>query len=434
MASIWHPDSPAAPRSAEPLGRPGWRRETRDSRTAKWCSLLARLRTLASRVRGLPLAVVLTVVALAWSALRGGPVGTASHGFLTRWDLAVEMNRTLEELGIDPEAVSPAPHRRAGIPLSDVDPLQRSVLDRLHRASLLRGFSDRSFRPEAPVRWGETLYHWARLVRLLQAGRGKTPPSAGSPATRLPIPETWSWLQTDLGRLAGAGVVDGAFLSGLGLEKVADRARLQDLVGRTIRAFQGGEPAARRPASPVSIPAPPSRVGSRPVAPGAHIATLERLTVTVRDSIRREPIPGAQIMVNGRALSPREDGTFLLEGYPAGTPLDLLFTAGGYTSLRLRHMAGSRPELAILLKPIRASLTLQLRSAADRRVLPGARATIGRQEAVSDGQGRIVFRGMKPGYHTVEVAAVGFQPTRELVYLEEAGSTRTFGLNPRLVP
>ncbi len=97
-------------------------------------------------------------------------------------------------------------------------------------------------------------------------------------------------------------------------------------------------------------------------------------------------------------------------------------------------MAGSRPELAILLKPIRASLTLQLLSAADRRVLSGARAAIGRQAAVSDSQGRIVFRGMKPGYHTVEVAAAGFQPARELVYLEEAGSTRTFRLHPRLAP
>ncbi len=384
----------------------------------------------------LPFVAVAVAVAAAWMFMTGGSPSSATPVYLTRLDLASSMEEVIAHLGLEPGEATTT-HRFASRAYSDVRADRRALLERLDRTALLRGFADRSFRPATPVRWGEALFHWGRLVRWLGEQRGGVLPRRVSPGQNLEIPAAWAWLRADLDRLARVEVVDAPLLADLRLEAVVDRAHWQEIVARTIQAFQ---PAKAGSSSSSSFrPAPLISSVSTPVAPTPKVATTPEslpvgpvLTIEVRDSINRQPVAGAQVVVNGRPLAPSPNGRFQLPLPVAGSPLDLLFTAAGHASLRLRHIAGTRSELSILLKPLRAILTLRLQSAADRQPVRGASVKVGDRLAASDGRGQAVFRGLGPGYHSVEVAASGFQPMRQLVFLEESGSTRLLRLQPQL--
>lgn len=365
----------------------------------------------------------------------GETSSTAAAEGLTRLDLAGSMQQVLDELGVALPVASPS-QRFAVASFSDVAADQRSFLEQLDQAALLRGFADRTFRPTLALRWGEALFHWSRLLRWLDERRSVPSVATGPAVPVVAIPPRWNWLRTDLERLLSLGVMDAALVSDLRPEAPVDRNRWQSIVARTAQAWQSENhaavvappvDAASRSGAPTSSPTPAGAA-----APSAPSLSGPILTIEVRDSIQRQPVAGAQVVANGRPLAPSADGRFRLPLPAPGTKLDLLFTAAGHASLRLRHIAGTRSDLSILLKPLRATLTVRVQSAADRQPLRGASVKLGDRQATSDGRGQVVFRGLPPGYHAVEAAAPGFQPTRQLIYLEETGSTRSLRLQPQL--
>lgn len=365
----------------------------------------------------------------------GETSSTAASAGMTRLDLAGSMQQVLDELGLALPVASPS-HRCASQSFSDVAAEQRSFLEQLDQAALLRGFADRTFRPTLPIRWGEALYHWSRLLRWLEERRS-VPAVATEPAVpAVAIPPRWNWLRADLERLFRRGVMDATLVSDLRPEVLVDRNCWQDIVARTVQAWRSEHhtavvapivDAASRSGDATSSPTP---AGS--AAPFAPNLSGPILTIEVRDSIQRQPVAGGQVVANGKPLAPSADGRFRLPLPAPGSKLDLLFTAAGHASLRLRHIAGTRSDLSILLKPLRATLTVRVQSAADRQPLRGAFVKLGERQVTSDGRGQAVFRGLPPGYHAVEVVAPGFQPTRQLIYLEETGSTRSLRLQPQL--
>jgi hypothetical protein len=393
---------------------------------------LSRWPRLTMRLAFVGLAVALAAI----SMLRTGETSSAAASAgLTRLDLAGSMQQVLDELGLSLPVASPS-HRFAAQNFSDVAAEQRSFLEQLDRAALLRGFADRTFRPTLAIRWGEALYHWSRLIRWLDEGRSGPSVATGPAVSAVVVPPRWTWLRADLERLLRLGVMDATLVTDLRPEAFVDRTRWQDIVARTAQAWRSEHPAA--------VVAPPVEAASRSgaatslststgsAAPSAPSQSGPVLTIEVRDSIQRQPVDGAQVVANGKPLAPSADGRFRLPLPAPGAKLDLLFTAAGHASLRLRHIAGTRSDLSILLKPLRATLTVRVLSAADRRPLRGASVKLGDRQETSDGRGQAVFRGLPPGYHSVEAAAPGFQPTRQLIFLEETGSTRSLRLQPLL--
>ncbi|RCK78668.1 MAG: hypothetical protein OZSIB_1195 [Candidatus Ozemobacter sibiricus] len=380
--------------------------------------------------------VGLALALAAISMLRVGETSSAAASAdLTRLDLAGSMQQVLDELGLALPVASPS-HRCASQSFSDVATEQRSFLEQLDQAALLRGFADRTFRPTLAIRWGEALYHWSRLLKWLEERGNVLAVATGPAVAAVAVPPRWAWLRADLERLFRLGVMDAALVSDLRPEAIADRNRWQGIVARTVQAWRSGNHAAVV-APPVDAASRSGAATSSPTPAGAAAPSAPSLagpvlTIEVRDSIQRQPVVGAQVVANGRPLAPSADGRFRLPLPAPGAKLDLLFTAAGHASLRLRHIAGTRSDLSILLKPLRATLTVRVQSAADRQPLRGASVKLGDRQVTSDGRGQAVFRGLPPGYHAVEAVAPGFQPTRQLIYLEETGSTRSLRLQPQL--
>ena len=395
---------------------------------------------------------LLILVPLGWLTKPETGVSAAGKNNLTRIDFAQDMAATIESIGINHPLKRPA-KTFIGMPFQDVSPEQWNSLEPLLRSDLISGFPDRTFRPSDPIRWGEVLLNWGRMIESFKVFMG----NEAVVENRGKIPANWAWLESKLVSMERLGLIDDLFLSKIRSERVADLLGMNELIGMTVRVckerirhreFPETASADSTSSSFSSLsPFPsPSITNSAIAIPMQTAAALKPtanseteteptsqawFSVSVLNSITRKPVENIQLVVNGRELIASPDGLFRLPNTGSGEKLEMLFAADGYKSLQMKYKPGTKKQVQILLKPIRAICKLSVVSAADGKPVRIFRALIDGQAGVVAETGSVVFRTIKPGYHNVEIAAAGFLDERKLLFVEEDGTNRTMRLQPR---
>jgi len=144
-----------------------------------------------------------------------------------------------------------------------------------------------------------------------------------------------------------------------------------------------------------------------------------RLIVTVRDAETHQPLPNAQMIVDGKSLMTNAQGIVELRGIKAGTS----FAAQIPGYLPTAVVYDGQGNFDLLLVP--NTVNIRVNNRYTQQPIPNAKLELSNQTIRLDGQGHTTLRRIKPG-STITATAPGF----ENISLPFNGNDLEFALRP----
>lgn len=286
----------------------------------------------------------------------------------------------------------------------DLNPALDADLGTMIASGYMGVFPDGTFRPDATMRIGEVLAVWARLWK---ARSGESTPSGGNAVSRAGVNHCWRWAAEHLSLLAEADTDAAEAVAALSPDTPASRA-----FWRYVPL-----PGARQ--------APTSVAGAAPEP--AKSCDL-RTTGLVVDAVTGKPIPGAVGTIDGMAFSTDARGMFLIPGGASDRIRDVFVAVDGYRSLSIRWNPGLRPELKLSLKQFRAPLDIRVLTAKGEPVSGVSVSLPDMPGSLTDGDGMVRLRSVRPGYHHLRVAVPEMDAASMLISVAETGGVHTVRL------
>jgi len=293
-------------------------------------------------------------------------------------------------------------------------------------AGIMEGYCDQTFHPDQPLTYGELIFDWIKLIKFIQK-TPKPPIFISSDQTAIAGLSKGNWMYKDLQLLATIGAFPESFPPDFDFNRPATDNDLEALSQTTLaffKRFLENSSASKTELEPLSTSEGKNReVGNDQFVQKAKIV----------DCLSHKPIPNAQVVVGGKLFRSDESGSFSFSNLKRDEIAEVLVTADDYESLSVRHKAGFKEgEITFFLKPYKASLKGQVISSASGEPIEGVVASFCNQIYTTDKQGKFSLRNSKPGYHQIEFSASGYQTAKELVFIEEGPTIRTFRLHPAL--
>lgn len=153
----------------------------------------------------------------------------------------------------------------------------------------------------------------------------------------------------------------------------------------------------------------------------------------VLDAITKEPLTGAQVLIGHNICGVDSQGTFSLKSFQTNKIVEILAASPGYESLAMKCKVGfKKGPLNIFLKPYKPRLNAKIISSSTGDPIKNVNFSINSRVYNSDGEGKLVIKGLKPGYYKVDFSAPGYNGGSELALIEETETNHTFKLQPQM--
>ena len=256
----------------------------------------------------------------------------------------------------------------------DLDAGQKKQVAVVANLAIMNGFFDGKYRPEMPLRNHEVLHYLDRAWQFLKAN---------APESRT---------ERKIGRIVGLGR----------REFYRNQNSSYSIFPEMSKGFDYTEKATLK------------RIRDLLISDSHE----QKLTLIVEDSLTRNPLVGAFVAVNDKALVANESGIVMVENLK-DEELEILVSAPGYVPLKLKRSFLQKKKVRLRLRPVRPKVLIRAFSEKENLPLSEFEARIDDSNWKKACNGKVEIRGQLSGYHQIQVRKEKSEIISRNVFLSE---------------